>query len=66
MSHSPDHEHEESGGSVVIEPAPPELTKPPLYAVLLLNDDYTPMEKSHPDHAPCPYPRACGVRGVQP
>jgi len=46
MSHSPDHahNHEESGGSVVVEPAPPELTKPPLYAVLLLNDDYTPME----------------------
>jgi len=45
MSHSPDHEPEdESGGSVVIEPAPPEITKPPLYAVLLLNDDYTPME----------------------
>jgi len=45
MSHSPDHEPEyESGGSVVIEPAPPEITKPPLYSVLLLNDDYTPME----------------------
>jgi len=46
MSHSPDFEDEqhEGGGSVVIEPAPPELQKPPLYSVLLLNDDYTPME----------------------
>jgi len=46
MSDLPDHEPigDEPGDSVAIEPAPPELTKPPLYSVLLLNDDYTPME----------------------
>ncbi|PIE83200.1 MAG: ATP-dependent Clp protease adapter ClpS [Candidatus Contendobacter odensis] len=29
---------------LVVEPAKPELKKPPLYKVLLLNDDYTPMD----------------------
>ena len=28
----------------VVQEAKPELRKPPLYKVLLLNDDYTPME----------------------
>jgi ATP-dependent Clp protease adaptor protein ClpS len=28
----------------VVEEAKPELKRPPLYQVLLLNDDYTPME----------------------
>jgi len=36
---APDHEH-----ATVVEPGPPELALPPLYSVLLLNDDYTPME----------------------
>ena len=29
---------------VVVETAPPKLKRPPLYRVILLNDDYTPME----------------------
>ncbi|MGK0170950.1 MAG: ATP-dependent Clp protease adaptor protein ClpS [Gammaproteobacteria bacterium] len=29
---------------VVVEEAKPKLKKPPLYNVVLLNDDYTPME----------------------
>ena len=29
---------------VVVEEAPPETAEPPLYRVILLNDDYTPME----------------------
>ena len=29
---------------LVVEPAKPELKQPPLYKVILLNDDYTPME----------------------
>lgn len=37
--HSHDHEH-----GVVVAPAKPELARPPLYTVLLLNDDYTPMD----------------------
>ncbi|MBJ6980601.1 MULTISPECIES: ATP-dependent Clp protease adapter ClpS [unclassified Luteimonas] len=36
-------EHERDHG-VVVEPARPELARPPLYSVLLLNDDYTPMD----------------------
>ena len=32
------------GVGVVAERAKPKLKKPPLYRVLLLNDDYTPME----------------------
>ncbi len=29
---------------VVVEEAAPEVRNPPLYSVVLLNDDYTPME----------------------
>ncbi|MGH8112888.1 MAG: ATP-dependent Clp protease adaptor ClpS, partial [Rhodanobacteraceae bacterium] len=29
---------------VVVETSRPETAKPPLYQVVLLNDDYTPME----------------------
>lgn len=29
---------------LAVAPAKPELKKPPMYKVLLLNDDYTPME----------------------
>jgi len=36
---APDHEH-----GTVVERSPPEAVLPPLYSVLLLNDDYTPME----------------------
>ncbi len=32
------------GTSLVVEEAAPKLKKPPLYQVVLLNDDYTPME----------------------
>jgi ATP-dependent Clp protease adaptor protein ClpS len=31
-------------GSLATEEAAPKLKKPPMYRVLLLNDDYTPME----------------------
>lgn len=36
-----DHEHQHGA---VVAPAKPEVARPPLYAVLLLNDDYTPMD----------------------
>ena len=36
-----DHEH---GYGLAVETAKPELARPPLYSVLLLNDDYTPMD----------------------
>ena len=29
---------------LVVEESPPQLQRPPLYRVVLLNDDYTPME----------------------
>ena len=32
------------GGGLAIAPAKPKLKRPPLYRVILLNDDYTPME----------------------
>lgn len=39
------HEHEhEQGHGVVVEISKPELARPPLYSVMLLNDDYTPMD----------------------
>ena len=31
-------------GGVVLETAKPKLKKPPLYKVIIMNDDYTPME----------------------
>lgn len=36
-------QHADEGG-LALEEAKPELKKPPLYKVILLNDDYTPME----------------------
>ncbi len=41
-----DKEREVGQGSIdlVVEKAQPKLRKPPLYQVVLLNDDYTPME----------------------
>ncbi len=33
-----------SAGGALVETADPEVKKPPLFKVLLLNDDYTPME----------------------
>jgi ATP-dependent Clp protease adaptor protein ClpS len=43
MANKREHEHESDHG-VVVETSKPEVAKPPLYAVLLLNDDYTPMD----------------------
>jgi len=37
------HNHDDDSGLAVQE-AKPRLKKPPLYKVILLNDDYTPME----------------------
>lgn len=31
-------------GDLAVKVAPPQLQRPPLYVVVLLNDDYTPME----------------------
>ncbi|TPW17611.1 MAG: hypothetical protein FD130_595 [Halothiobacillaceae bacterium] len=42
MSDNPltDHNH----GATTVQEGRPQLKKPPLYKVLMLNDDYTPME----------------------
>lgn len=37
-------EKEQHDDDVAVEQARPKLKRPPLYKVLLLNDDYTPME----------------------
>lgn len=40
-----DNDNELNGhGSVAVETAKPKTKRPPLYKVLMLNDDYTPME----------------------
>jgi ATP-dependent Clp protease adaptor protein ClpS len=39
-----DGTHRDSGHGLVVEPDAPKLKRPPLYQVVLLNDDYTPME----------------------
>lgn len=36
-------QHQNDGG-VALQEAPPKVKKPPLYTVVMLNDDYTPME----------------------
>ena len=36
-----DHEH---GHALAVESARPEVVRPPLYQVVLLNDDFTPMD----------------------
>jgi ATP-dependent Clp protease adaptor protein ClpS len=39
------HERRQDGGNgLLLEEAAPKLKRPPLYKVVLLNDDYTPME----------------------
>ena len=38
-----DHKHHRDTG-LVLKEARPKLRKPPLYRVVMLNDDYTPME----------------------
>ena len=43
MSDHSDEEQQGSAGTLVAE-SPPKLQKPPMYRVVLLNDDYTPME----------------------
>jgi ATP-dependent Clp protease adaptor protein ClpS len=35
---------DESDDTVLLEPSKPKLKKPPMYKVILLNDDFTPME----------------------
>ena len=42
MSNDNDQRHDDGG--LAVEPARPRLKRPPLYKVILLNDDYTPME----------------------
>src|SRR5262245_24109801 len=39
-----DQDIAQGGLDLVVEEARPKLRKPPLYQVVLLNDDYTPME----------------------
>ncbi|MGH8322000.1 MAG: ATP-dependent Clp protease adapter ClpS [Gammaproteobacteria bacterium] len=41
---SDERHNEEYQRGLVVEEAKPRLKKPPLYKVVLLNDDYTPME----------------------
>ena len=39
-----DTERGRDGTGLVVEEAAPKLKRPPLYQVVLINDDYTPME----------------------
>ena len=41
MTRKTSHEHDHG---TVVETAKPEVARPPMYSVLLLNDDYTPMD----------------------
>ena len=44
MAHEPYEDGEGPGHGLAVEEAKPRLKRPPLYRVVLLNDDYTPME----------------------
>ncbi len=44
MADEPDKVGIEADHEIAVEEARPRLKKPPLYRVVLLNDDYTPME----------------------
>ncbi len=39
-----DHQYDEDDGNLKTEEARPKLKKPPMFKVMLLNDDYTPMD----------------------
>ena len=39
-----EEEQGQTGSGLLVEEAKPKLKRPPLYQVVLLNDDYTPME----------------------
>ena len=41
LANDPFHDED---ADIVVQTAPPELKRPPMYAVVLMNDDYTPME----------------------
>jgi ATP-dependent Clp protease adaptor protein ClpS len=43
MSHQPEHENEPHHG-LAVDVAPPQVSKPPMYQVVILNDDFTPMD----------------------
>tara|TARA_B110000211_G_scaffold845_1_gene962 strand:+ start:364 stop:507 length:144 start_codon:yes stop_codon:yes gene_type:complete len=44
MSNENDKEFWDSENDTVVEASRPKLKKPRMYQVILLNDDYTPME----------------------
>ncbi len=39
-----DHEQSQGNSGLALQEAKPKLKRPPLFKVVLLNDDYTPME----------------------
>jgi len=41
---STDNDHLDGDDGLAVAPAKPKLKRPPMYKVILLNDDYTPME----------------------
>lgn len=43
MAHDP-HPDRDAGHGLAVETAKPEVLRPPLYQVVLLNDDFTPMD----------------------
>ena len=44
MSEQPKHTEDHGSHDLAVEEARPKVKQPPLYRVVLINDDYTPME----------------------
>ncbi|MGD9859104.1 MAG: ATP-dependent Clp protease adapter ClpS [Marinobacterium sp.] len=43
-NHNADEEHHDDDGSLATAETKPQLKRPPMYRVVLMNDDYTPMD----------------------
>ncbi|MFT4178204.1 MAG: ATP-dependent Clp protease adapter ClpS [Thermomonas sp.] len=44
MPNTPSHPQHDHDHGVAVAPARPQVARPPMYSVFLLNDDYTPMD----------------------
>lgn len=44
LNHEPEHPGHDGEGDLAVQEIKPRLKRPPMYKVVMLNDDYTPMD----------------------